>query len=910
MIQIESYGVGQFKINGIPHFRNYILVVNGNNISIVNKYDSTVKLAQNVAFSSFSVEGVSYDSLIGLIDVLYPLIYSDSSNNTTNNPPGESNPELPSKVIPLFLPEGNGKLINRVAQYINTIQTTVLTTIDRETFFLVQVLINGAIKKVYYQNILGYGTYGTSGTLEYFTSLSPGGIGILQYEFIDVVIYEDVPDDGDTPPNSLADVVAILNSSEPFNPSSFDNLISIVVGGNTTIYEYTGPNTLIGNGQTAIAETDLTVVDGIVTDVSTQDLQIPAADQIPVDGTPEFHALPQGDETAFGWLTGNDKSWGWLLQQYGIEGTFGGYYETIDGAGTNLLNAQGSQVSGSLYLVRDASFDTNVTTGFGLYKYLGTTVGDLTDYELQVVSTETSNPGSIINPKHYNIEDFGAKFDVVHLIDVISISSGSPNVTATGATFTNDDIGKVFVIKDAGASGADFVSEILTVQSSTTLTLNTNAGTTVTDVSGCYGTDDTLAIQSALEFCDVDGNENLPIVCPPRTTIINGDFDNTDNSQIQFPSRDFTDPSRKTISIKGTTAPVVNRTAGIGSAIDPVSGTLFLSTKFGSIVNSLDPSIVSGKGAPGTTNGLNYNTPHIENISFQVITDSNNATRTGGANFFESSACYIKNCTAFPYRLNTVLSSRPPHSITGFSAPKITSSWVCNLENTIVGGFENGYKYGEHLTVSGAVIAEACYNGHVFDRSNHLPVAHLKSYWCAIDVLITTTDANIKVILDTETSATGKWYDNIATISDTNNGGKGHLEYSIIEESVGINQSKFKKIGALQMECIPVITQGRWNGLATTNYNLSSLDAFRENGLGASGDIALNVLTQANGHYELGKPYNFRQGGLGQIVVTPASGVTFLPYETLKTRKQGSWLSLVQVSLNTWAITGDLEESA
>lgn len=54
-----------------------------------------------------------------------------------------------------------------------------------------------------------------------------------------------------------------------------------------------------------------------------------------------------------------------------------------------LLADQGGQSSGSLQYVADASADPNITSGYAYYEYLGTTVGDLTDYTL--FNTATSS---------------------------------------------------------------------------------------------------------------------------------------------------------------------------------------------------------------------------------------------------------------------------------------------------------------------------------------------------------------------------------------------------------------------------------------------------------------------------------------------------------------------------------------
>lgn len=80
MIQIESYGPDQFKFNGIPHFKNYILEVVNDTVSIVNKFDSSQGLIKRQRFDLIAVDGVVYTSIEELVNILYPLIYSATKN--------------------------------------------------------------------------------------------------------------------------------------------------------------------------------------------------------------------------------------------------------------------------------------------------------------------------------------------------------------------------------------------------------------------------------------------------------------------------------------------------------------------------------------------------------------------------------------------------------------------------------------------------------------------------------------------------------------------------------------------------------------------------------------------------------------------------------------------------------------
>lgn len=110
--------------------------------------------------------------------------------------------------------------------------------------------------------------------------------------------------------------------------------------------------------------------------------------------------------------------------------------------------------------------------------------------------------GSTSTLGYYNVIDFGALGDTVSFTDG-AISNGSSTFTSTEATFSSGDIGKIIVIKGAGlayaAAPAALETSISAVGGAHSITLTDAASATVTDASFVYGTDDTVAIQGALD---------------------------------------------------------------------------------------------------------------------------------------------------------------------------------------------------------------------------------------------------------------------------------------------------------------------------------------------------------------------------------------------------------------------------
>lgn len=111
-----------------------------------------------------------------------------------------------------------------------------------------------------------------------------------------------------------------------------------------------------------------------------------------------------------------------------------------------------------------------------------------------VATTLQSKSGQILS-----VKDFGAKGNAISVTATVTIGSGSPNLLATGASFTAADVGKTINIPGAGAAGAVLLTTILTFTDATHVVLAANAGTAVTAVSTrvIYGTDDIAAINAA-----------------------------------------------------------------------------------------------------------------------------------------------------------------------------------------------------------------------------------------------------------------------------------------------------------------------------------------------------------------------------------------------------------------------------
>lgn len=106
----------------------------------------------------------------------------------------------------------------------------------------------------------------------------------------------------------------------------------------------------------------------------------------------------------------------------------------------------------------------------------------------------------------FNVMDYGARGDATRVRNVTA-TAGSPTVTASGASFTNADIGKSAVVFTE--DGAGTITTIASVGSATQITLSANAGLTASGTGAylLYGTDDSAAITAAFTAATLAGSD-------------------------------------------------------------------------------------------------------------------------------------------------------------------------------------------------------------------------------------------------------------------------------------------------------------------------------------------------------------------------------------------------------------------
>ncbi|WP_445454111.1 hypothetical protein [Flavobacterium sp. 25HG05S-40] len=76
MIIINNINTEKFSLNGIPYYKNFMGVVRGNKLKIVNVYDSELCLSELKNYDQYTVNGVVHVSVAALQNALLPVLYT------------------------------------------------------------------------------------------------------------------------------------------------------------------------------------------------------------------------------------------------------------------------------------------------------------------------------------------------------------------------------------------------------------------------------------------------------------------------------------------------------------------------------------------------------------------------------------------------------------------------------------------------------------------------------------------------------------------------------------------------------------------------------------------------------------------------------------------------------------------
>lgn len=394
-----------------------------------------------------------------------------------------------------------------------------------------------------------------------------------------------------------------------------------------------------------------------------------------------------------------------------------------------------------------------------------------------------------------------------------AITSGANAFTSASATFTTADVNKIIKVTGAGATGGLLTTTISAFVSSTAVTLAANAGTTVsgaasytygypadltttisgytsatsvtltvnaaTTVSGVdyeYGTEDSAAIQSAINAAGT--NLGGTVFFPAGIYMIANSYTGTANAELTLPCVSQTVPAQQ-IKLQGAYKPMMYY--GFLSPITPTNytGSLLLFAKNGSAGNSNIGLQCSG--------GFGYNFSNIivnvSNLSLrtvinpiQTVLNLNNAS--------DATTDFLEIDVTSGY---WNLAQETGASSYALKMPQIGNHVFADVDHTEIYGYYYGIKTGPHTRINNSGVyfsmnaLDVGTDSTVSTNGHYAYVQYLESEDCVNVVNFTnaggTKMGGITANVNLEVTGPDPWA-TVEMINDPSNYGDGNVYFS------------------------------------------------------------------------------------------------------------------------------------
>lgn len=329
--------------------------------------------------------------------------------------------------------------------------------------------------------------------------------------------------------------------------------------------------------------------------------------------------------------------------------------------------------------------------------------GDIEDQTdlIEYLEQNYAQIGQVLDFATYGIftpEQFGANGDLRTVYDV-SITNGSPLLVSATANFQSSDVGKTVVLHYSYAQNDYTIATILSVGSATQATMSVNATDTASNKQLEIGTDNTNAIQAAIDaVIEARGGvvqfQRKPyMVAGPLQYPVEDDPQSEYNSVLVI-NNDLTDDPTKplvTITLLGQGAAPVGFNDYGSTARPPTTNTVIYCPTKGSNFN---PSIISASHT--IFNGSGSVAMFFENITFRVPTSSS----IHAINAYYSGSFQVTQCS-FDTAYSGINIDIVP---TGGMAAIVAGVWGNNawqvITNVWIIGYGVGVKGYEHCSMS------------------------------------------------------------------------------------------------------------------------------------------------------------------------------------------------------------------
>lgn len=318
-------------------------------------------------------------------------------------------------------------------------------------------------------------------------------------------------------------------------------------------------------------------------------------------------------------------------------------------------------------------------------------------------------------------------------------------------------------------------------------------------------TDNTTAIQNAVNFAISNLNNNVTIQFSNGTYVISGALQDTThaNSQIIIPpTKNSYSSGQRVIKFKGQNMPAQGMYILATGGQDP-GGTILKSTINGSGGSS---AVFSTYNAAGASPGFNALQMEFENLTVRVVPG---AAMSGinGRNAFGMRVTGVQ-----VYNGLAPFESPQPTNATsvGIMTPTNNNGAFTRLQDCSSSGFYTGYEMNEHA-IGNNLSSWACIQAYTFPFGYHaVYCGRIMSVHCQNGLVWTGISRAVIDEFDVEHAATADWKTSVWDATDGNSGnGIGSIVWAAVLQNVGIDHTFnvsgtnicSKEVGATN--CIP-----------------------------------------------------------------------------------------------------------
>lgn len=452
-----------------------------------------------------------------------------------------------------------------------------------------------------------------------------------------------------------------------------------------------------------------------------------------------------------------------------------------------------------------------------------------------------------------DVSEFGAKPDGKSYSDG-NISSGTAIFTSDSADFTAADVGKYFAVGGAGAGGTELITTIAGFTSNNTVTLTTAASTTVTSANFKFGTDNTTAIQNAINS-SCDSTTSTLYLHSGRYFLAGAPVTNVGgynpNSQLYIPRTNYAPSAdQKVFRLLGATPPNLFIDFAAGQSA-PNAGTILESviTDSGAcILNTIPDTAIYGI--------FNWRMLYIENVQFRNKSNdqvNDVKAKTSGVDLLRQNFVALKNMRI--HTNSATESSIKPDSVTfGIRLPTINNGGNNQVDNLAIQGYFDAVVINENTNIDNLTIS-ACYHGIVFDSAYHASnINRALVTWCPKKIVVRGGHTYFNITqLDIEHYSIGdKWFNDSVDLDERDAANSiGNIEYFIQQAYGGQSIPFFTRTGNYITSGIKATPIG---GIVSHNF-VNSTDQEARIGSLKTADGTFQLIVDGTGQSDLAYAY-------------------------------------------------------